>query len=67
MKLLEFLEQIKDAEPCMVKMLLNRLQRGEQEFYQIKREVIKEHNSGMSDPSRIAAKREHGVFLRKEV
>lgn len=56
MKLIEFLESLKDAEPCMFKMLLDHLQRGEQEFYTIKREVIKEHNSGMSDPSRLAAR-----------
>lgn len=51
----------------MVKLLLGNLQQSDRELFVMKREATREHNSGMHDPTRLAAKQEKGVFLRNEV
>jgi len=51
----------------MIKLLLANLQQSDRELFAMKRDATREHNSGMHDPSRLAAKHEKGLFLRREV
>jgi hypothetical protein len=51
----------------MTKLLLGHLQQGDRELNTMKRDATREHNSGMHDPSRLVAKQEKNLFLKKEV
>ena len=66
-RLLELLQNLETTEPQMMKLLLGHLQQGDRELYTMKREATHEHNSGMHDPTRLVAKQEKNLFLKKEV